>query len=83
MIWDHVLKVELGEYTGPERPALPTSREPGGVEIEALESACSVEVFDSGHDCGRDKDHSGHHVCFSRSKVCGRWYTDGPFTEAK
>ena len=34
--------------------------------------------------CYRAPHISGHHTCFSDDgKVSGRWYTDGPFVEAK
>ena len=75
-----------------ELPPLPTSRE--WLEEDGERGgngawSCSAvsRRGEEGHTCGRTTKHSGHHTCHLIDREMGaphgRWYTDGPFVEAK
>ena len=66
-----------------ERPALPTSREwleEDGVSPR-VEERC--RICSEGWVCWLSDGHDGWHTAGGGIYVWGRWYTDGPFVEAK
>ena len=65
------------------RPPLPTSRE--WLEYDGVQSFGCGRKHQRGYICTREfhADTDWHVAGLEKNKVSGRWYTDGPFVEAK
>ena len=70
-----------------ERPTLPTSREwleEDGEMAGFNTRGCPSLAKRTNHSCGKVAGHGGYHSCTDfPGEGYGRWYTDGPFVEAK
>ena len=73
------------ENIKPERPPLPTSREwleEDGESFDWQDGDCGARTSPP-YSCNVLGTHHRHVAATSSGRVIGRWYTDGPFVEAK
>ena len=82
-----VTAAEVGDFLNDlhERPPLPTSRKwvaEDGENFNWLDGECEAKTR-LPYNCNVLGTHHRHVAATSGGVVCGRWYTDGPFTEAK